>query len=290
MAENLAALKARMKTILTSTTCQQIRFKMENIVIQWGMYGYIAGRIDTGHVRVEIGNANFGVIAPDRHTYILTVEADVPAQTIVHEATHAVIWATQTGLTLTKEAHEAAAYLADSMYGLLTGDGVNTQVAGLDRVVGPLAGQAIAFNKTHNTAFVCPGGEVATMKAIYKSSPLGRDNTTTQGGLGDDKPRLPAWLQGWWSVVDVTQWYYHFSAIGVAVTKIKPAGASAPPPNSPDRGGVTVSPVISPHVVVSWSPGEPGSTIEKFTRVGILPEKMEGVSNLGTRLFATKLT
>jgi hypothetical protein len=288
---DLARLRARMQNILTSSACKQIRFKMANIHIQTFMYGYIAGSIDNGRVRVQIGKGDYGDIDSDRHTYILTLSsADAAPNVIVHECTHAVIWATQIGLTLTKETHEAAAYLADSMYEMLCGRSApDTQVAGLTGPVARLARQAVDFNKSHDTTFVCPPSDVELIKAIYKRSPLGAERTWTQGGLGDDKPRLPRWLQGWWAVYTGTYWYYHFSATGVAVTKIKPAGASAPPPNSPDKGQVNLS-TISPHVVVSWSPGDRGQTIEKFTRVGGSSEtEMNGVSNAGPPLLARKM-
>jgi len=289
---DLAKLKARMTNILKSQACRQIRFKLDGIHIQTFMYGYIAGRIDTGHVRVQIGNADYGDIDRDRHTWIVTLSsANAAPKTIVHECTHALIWATNAGVTVPRETHEAAAYMAESMYALLTGGSIDTEVDGLDRVVGPLARRAIEFNNAHNTSspFVCPPSDVELMKAIYKRTPLWSEDNRTQGGLGDDRPRLPAWVQGWWTVSDGTNWYYHFSASAVAVTKIKPTSASAPAPSSPDRGRVDISPVTAPHVVVSWSPGEPGGTVEKFTRVGIT--KMEGVSNNASpRLVASKMT
>jgi hypothetical protein len=105
-------LRARAATILSSSTCQKIRFKLDNIAIQTFMYSYVAGLIRDDHVHINIGSGNGYEYESNTITY---ESVDVSPKAIVHEATHAVIDATNPDKYVTKGTHEAAAYLAESV-------------------------------------------------------------------------------------------------------------------------------------------------------------------------------
>src|SRR6478735_6077685 len=114
-------LMQKVDRTLKSKECFAIRFRLDNIGIQTYMYMYIVQAIRENRIHLEIGDGDHYDDTTNPHTLTLG-SADVPARTIVHEATHAVIDATHKGQKLSRGSNEVAAFLAESIYGLYTGE------------------------------------------------------------------------------------------------------------------------------------------------------------------------
>lgn len=166
----ISRLRAKAKTLLTSSVCKQIRFKLDNVAIQYLMYGYVAGLIAEDHVHIKVESG-------DGYDHVFNTmtfsSADPHAATIVHEATHAVIDATNAGKDVTKGTHETAAYLAETIFSLLSGDSPDLGVPYLTPPLVELAGKVMAFNKSGKSGlFVCPLTDTEYVKKILASSRL----------------------------------------------------------------------------------------------------------------------
>ena len=119
-------LRYRIVRILRSQECFKIRFKLVNVSIEPWMWPGLANAIETGTwCKVRIGDGDdfdfpntfhFATARPERFE-------------IVHEVTHMMIWATHVGKTIQTGVHEAAAYLAEALFTLYSGDqdNLNTQ-------------------------------------------------------------------------------------------------------------------------------------------------------------------
>ncbi len=180
----IRALRLRTQAILRSQVCQKIRFKLANVQIQTFMYGYIGSAIADDRVHLRVGNGhNYN---PASNT--ITFDSEEPdAATIVHEATHAVIDATHVGKTITTGVHETSAYLAETMYTLLTGKDPFLDVPHLTHPVAQLARSVIAFNKKSNGVYQCSLSETRGIIAILEHSNLRMDTAHTErmDGIGD---------------------------------------------------------------------------------------------------------
>jgi hypothetical protein len=261
---DLEHIRYRAQSILRSATCRKIRFKLDTVNIQTYMYAYIGDAIVNRRINVDLGGRSYD---PDANLLRYDSVNEEP-KAIVHEATHAAINATHAGMKLTKATHEAAAYLAESMYEMLSGREAATDVSGLTGPVARLARAAIDFNESNkNATFACPRYDTENIKSILMRSGNVGDYTTPklQPGIGDGaRPDSAKWLQGWWTVYDGNTYYYYFANQSVTYTKLKPAGPSAPPPQSPGNTGKLKISAQAPHVTIYWD----GGTEERFTRAG----------------------
>lgn len=165
----ITGLRQRIAGVLKSKGCNAIRFKLENITISRYMYNYLAGEVESGRLNVAIGNGDH--FDPDSRTIQFDNGSPLEA-TIVHECTHALIATTHGGKYIFVGAHEAAAYLAESIYKLTIGRDVSTDTPHLDRPLRSLAKLVIAHNATHpNGLFVCKQSD-----AMYIASVLEQEN------------------------------------------------------------------------------------------------------------------
>jgi hypothetical protein len=176
--------------ILKSNECLAIRFKLENISIHTFTYMYIAQVMLEGRlIRVVVGSGN-GYDNKTTPRTLTFASADPPPRDIVHEATHAVIDATHKGKTIQKGANEAAAFLAEAVYGLSTGESMGPAYPHyFARACRQLAEQVRDFNSKNSSGlFVCPAGDVMNLKALMGSLPFSygsiNQNDTMQG-IGD---------------------------------------------------------------------------------------------------------
>src|SRR5262245_58906317 len=112
--EDIARMRARVGRLLKSQACLEIRFKISTICIQRFMYTYIGQGVIDDLIHIDLDNNP--VYDPDTRT--LGVESDAKDSTIVHEATHAIINATNPGQVFTKGVHEAAGYLAEAVWAI----------------------------------------------------------------------------------------------------------------------------------------------------------------------------
>jgi hypothetical protein len=290
---DLEHIRYRAKSILSSMTCSKIRFRLEIVHIQRHMYAYIGGAIVDRRVPVELGGGNG--YDPDSDPPAIHWESvKVAPKAIVHEATHAVINATHVGAFITKATHEAAAYLAESMFELLSGQDPETDVNHLTGPVTRLAQSAISFHESNPSAtFTCPVSDTSLIKSILAASRNAGDYWTPKVQVGLKDPYEPIsyssltkWLRGWWRVYDGNYYYYHFSEQPIVTyTKTEPANSTVPPSSTQNRGKVSISD-SPPHVVIRWDSG----TVEKFTRVNWTSEtEMNGTSNRYSPPFARKI-
>jgi hypothetical protein len=188
--KELSGLRSRAASILKSQPCSDIRFKLNNITIQKYMYMYIADAILDGHVHVAEGG---GDGYDHESNTIVFQSANIEPAVIVHEATHAVIDATNPGVKVTKGTHEAAAYIAETLFRMSTGAPLDLEVPHLIRQVLPLAQQIKAWNARNIWLFPCPQRSVDNIIAVIEHSPLRTDTTREllMDGIGDFTPRPP---------------------------------------------------------------------------------------------------
>jgi hypothetical protein len=179
-AEQIRTLRSKTKNILCSTLCNQIRFRLDDIHIDYLMYNYVAGLIDGDkmHIGMDSGR-NYS-----HETDTLRFESDdIPPWVIVHEATHALIDAVYPGRKVTKGTHEACAYLAETMYSLvLRGEFPDLEIPYLSAPVYRLAKNVMEYNSNHKDAYVCPSGDVDHIKAIM-SKWMDINSTETMNGM-----------------------------------------------------------------------------------------------------------
>ncbi len=149
------------------------------------MYGYIGDAILRNKVRVIIGDGN----AYYRSSNTLKFDAyDVKSHAIVHEATHAVIDATHKGVTITIGTGEAAAYLAEMIYAIVTtGESVYLDVPRLTPPVFRLASAVLAHNSSSKAAYTCPSSDVMNIISILAASSLPHSYNTPDrmDGIGE---------------------------------------------------------------------------------------------------------
>ena len=161
-------LRKRIGQILKSAACLEIRFKVANICIQRFMYTYIGDAILKDDVHLDIADAR----QYDHTTNVLTLDSyDVAPTVIVHECTHAVINATHVGKSIRNGAHETAAYLAESLWALLTDNDVAVDVPHLDRRMYDVAKEVKAFNaKNRMGLYELDPAEQHYMEALMRNS------------------------------------------------------------------------------------------------------------------------
>lgn len=175
-----AKLRERIITILCSSVCQNIRFKVDNVHLQWGMFGYIGGAIRNDFLDVVIDDdrtsegafvgylEGFGL----SRTFVFPSKF-VPADTIVHEGAHAVIFSTNPGLKVTRGTHETAGWLAGTLYRLRTGYPNLQPNPRADAVLEQVATKIIAFdtkNEGHGVFTVSPADSSAIKAVLVDTS------------------------------------------------------------------------------------------------------------------------
>lgn len=179
----------KVQRTLRSKECFAIRFQLDNIRIQTYMYSYIVQAIVANQIRVRVGDGNHYDDRTNPHT--LTLESgDPPSRTIVHEATHAVIDATHKGQKHSRGANEAAAFLAEAIYGLYTGESMGQEFPGhFARTLYQLAEKVHSFNSSHRSGlFVCLREDVMYLKTLIGALPFGYGSINqidTMQGIGD---------------------------------------------------------------------------------------------------------
>jgi len=183
-----AKLLRKIETVLKSRECFAIRFRIENVAIQTHMYQYIVQAIHDNRIRAQVGSGDGYDDTVNPHTLTLSSD-DPPPRTVVHEATHAVIDATHKGQRIVKSTNEIAAFLAESVYGVIASDPMTSYPHYFVRPLRQLADQVVAFNSSHPSGlFDCPPGDVANLKALLSSLPgsYGTANKIeTMKGIGD---------------------------------------------------------------------------------------------------------
>ena len=188
-AESLRKLMQNLRVTLRSKECRAIRFRMENIGIQTFMYSYIVDAIGNGRISLTIGNGDHYDDTTTPHSFTFNSD-DPPARTIVHEATHAVIDATHKGQKMARGTNEAAAFLAESVYGLYTGESMAGQFPGhFARTLNRLAEDVHKFNvANHSGLYVCPSSDVMYLTTLIHNLPFSYGNSNqveTMKGIGD---------------------------------------------------------------------------------------------------------
>ncbi|MBR1155223.1 hypothetical protein [Bradyrhizobium sp. JYMT SZCCT0428] len=184
---DLPSFRSRAKGILTSPACNNIRFKLDNVQIRSFMFGYIGDAIARN--RVHIKAEGFNGYDHESDTIFL-VSPDVRPHELVHEATHAVIDATNRGLVISKGPGEAAAYLAETVYSIVTqGEANSLDVPHLTPPVASLARRLIEYNKDPRRTFTCPASDVTLIKAILGSSKLAGNMARMDTMNGITEPR-----------------------------------------------------------------------------------------------------
>ena len=164
MATPTFQLRQRATSILCSSHCNLIRFQLDNVKVEYLMYNYVANLIEQNKIRIGMSSGRTYNHISD---YITFDDVDVGPEVIVHEATHALIDAIYPGLTITKGTGEACAYLAETIYSWVTiGTSRDLEIPHLTAPVSRLAQNALAHNRAHKQAYVCPQAEVAFIKGI----------------------------------------------------------------------------------------------------------------------------
>ena len=176
MATPAFQLRQRTTRILCSTHCNLIRFQLDNVKIESLMYNYVANLIEQNKIRIGMSSGRTYNHISD---YITFDSVDVGPEVIVHEATHALIDAVYPGLTITKGTGEACAYLAETMYSWATiRASRDLEIPHLTTPVSRLAQNALAHNRSHKQAYVCPPAEIDSIKAVMSEwMEIGRKDT-----------------------------------------------------------------------------------------------------------------
>lgn len=162
-------LTNRVVRVLSSEECGSIRFRLDNISIQTFMYRHVASAIgDSLSVRI-VGSNSY-----DDATDTINLEsADVSSDAIVHEATHAVIDCTNSGVGVSVGTHEASAYLAEAIYALNCDRFAQFDYRPMSAPIHRLAEAVRAFNRNNRSGlFRCPTPQVEEIKQILAHSPL----------------------------------------------------------------------------------------------------------------------
>jgi hypothetical protein len=157
-------------------------------------YLYIAGAIENGKVKVTVGPTSVpgrdGEYVPQNfrsNANTLIFPIDNPTdETIVHEATHAVIDGTTVGSNISNISDEVAAYVAEMVYSLNKGRNVNQ--------VGPVAGplfelaQSVKNNLSGSAIALAPATVQRLKTALKGAYP---DVSYRADGLGDGPVKPP---------------------------------------------------------------------------------------------------
>ena len=98
---------------------------------------------------------------------------------------------------------------------------------------------------------------------------------------------MPAWVAGWWRVVqDGETYFYHFGSGGTVVwTYMHPANQSTPIANAQNSGKCTGTPAGG--VTLVWNEVDGMSTVEKFSKIS--PMRLNGTSNRSGPLTMSRL-
>jgi hypothetical protein len=178
-------LRVKIWRTLKTNACTAIRFKLDNVRIQTYMYTYMADAVYNDRVHVAEGRGNG---YDDETNTLRFLDADPEPYVLVHETTHAIIDATHPGKSISKGAHEASAYLAETIWAIHVGEEVSLDVARLDRPVYQLAKKVIAFNQKNKSGlYDCHYNDTFEIKAILNGM-YDVSTVRTMDGIGDDKP------------------------------------------------------------------------------------------------------
>ena len=158
-ANDIQFVRNRFASGMGASVMNLVRFKLNNISIQFLQYAWLGDLVKQGRIRIDVGSGdNY-----DHNTDIIGI--DDPKcwfSNLVHEGTHAIIDGCNPGLTITKGSGEACAYLAETMFSIAWRDEVpDLIIPHLTRPMAALARRALAFNSTRKSSFECDGRCVA---------------------------------------------------------------------------------------------------------------------------------
>ena len=179
-------LRYRMANTLRLPACFTIRFRLLNANIEQYMWPYMAGAMETGTwCKVRVGDGDD--CDPANRTFHFSSENPEPYE-IVHEATHMLIWATHVGQTIQTVVHEAAAYLAEKLFTLYSGESDNlSNQPHLARPLAQLAEFVKVNTKDGKANVVCPPALVGQVIAILSGNRTAQNMNQgiRQTGIGE---------------------------------------------------------------------------------------------------------
>lgn len=165
-------IRSRIRQVLATNACSQIRFRLANIFIGRFMFNYVAGMVANGSVNIAEGDTPRYDI--DSNTLMVSAGA-TPAE-IVHESTHILINATHQGKTIRRGDHETAAYLAAALWALYSDEEIAVDVPHMDVHVRRLAKKVKAFNDANRSGcYVCDPADYLYIQTLMQNSANGTD-------------------------------------------------------------------------------------------------------------------
>jgi hypothetical protein len=188
--------------ILRLAACFKIHFKLLNVDIHSWMWPFMANAIEYGTwCKVEIGGGN-GFDGSER-TFHFADEHPRPWE-VVHEATHALIWVTHKGQDIRTGTHEAAAYLAETLFTIYDMEPEGSHDWSTQpRLEGPMTvlANAVVAGSKQGSHVVCSPPLVHNIIAVLRHNARGQDldEVKHQYGIHDWDPETgeptPGWLR-----------------------------------------------------------------------------------------------
>jgi hypothetical protein len=162
----ITELREHVARILCTQHTLKIAFRLDNLCITRFMYHSIARAILDDDIHLELGSGN----AYDHETDVMELESTTPKPAaVVHEAMHAIIDAMHKGDTVRKGTHEAAAYLAEAIWALSSGNELYVDVEPLNQPIRRLAKKVLAHNENpRNGMYVVDPQESMNLQLIMK--------------------------------------------------------------------------------------------------------------------------
>jgi hypothetical protein len=181
--------RSRIGHVLATPACSWIRFRLANIYIGPFMYHYIAQVIMNGDsnpklmVKLVVDSDR----VYDHTTNTLHMSDACPDAGVVHESTHIVINATHKGQTILRKNHEAAAYLAETVWAKYAGREPAIDAISLRNRCLVIADKVVAWNKENpSEAYVCTPDDMIRIHGGLAGAGFGDlDVMDVQTGIGE---------------------------------------------------------------------------------------------------------
>jgi hypothetical protein len=126
------------------------------------MYNYIAQVFLDKRIIIKFGDSpSFNNVTRE-----LEIQEDPNDATIVHESTHILIDGCHLGKSITRGEHEAAAYLAESLWALNSNNDNSIDDIHLRIQCSKLAHKAKEYNSSHSDAYMCDPADIQYIVAI----------------------------------------------------------------------------------------------------------------------------